>query len=439
MNYGKEMKKMGQTIDLLSMSNNYKGTDKYTGSEPLRHFADLKAPGVTTTKDFHGQYYQVTDKKLLDAYIKKNPQAVAAYNKKLHSGPTVGNKNSLDFLADDMKATGNTQKYRKQYNPGDKNYANLMEQDARDLQSEKAYNKYLDTNKFDMGGELNQFHKGGKPGHTHKPEAKVVKRPDLESVSSLTPAGLVDKKTIFTGKKDDDRDLLTNYTKENKLGMIKFPDIGKKKADHVTALQRIKLGAINASEFVGENKDALRYAPAFGNMLQLAKLKKPEQETTPELNTRYKKSIFDEKGLTNLVQEEAAATREAILGASEGSGNAARANLLGTQLNSTKALSDAFMKSSEANARENTQEQTFNLGVDTTNLQQQTLAQDIRARNKGAYDTEKSRLMTAVAADLGSVGQEELYKKFPELMGASYDWKGKYKKLKDEVDKGKAA
>jgi len=428
MNYGKEIKKMGSTIDLLSMSNNYKGNDKYVGSEPLRHFADLKAPGVKATKDFHGQYYQISDKKLLDEYIRKNPKAVEDYNKKLRSGPTVGKKNSLDFLADDMKAVGNTQKYRKQYNPGDKNYANLMEQDAKDLANEKAYNQYLDKNKFALGGEeMNRFDGGGK----EKGKAKPKSRETIESVGTITPAELKKLDKIYTGKDTLESSLLNedNYVKESKLGLIKLPNLGKKQADKMTAMQKLKLTGIDVAEFAGNNKDALRYAPAIGNIMQLANLKKPEQETTPELSTRYKKNVVDEQGLVNLVREETAGNREAILSSSEGSGNAARANLLGTQLNATKALSDAFMKSQEANARENAQEQSFNLGVDTTNLQQQTLAQDIRARNKGAYDTEKSRLKTAIGADLGGIGQEELYKKFPELMGSDYDWKGKYKKL----------
>jgi len=430
MNYGKEVKKMGSTIDLLSMSNNYKGTDKYVGSEPLRHFADLKAPGVKTTKDFHGQYYQISDKKLLDEYIRKNPKSVEDYNKKLRSGPSVGKKNSLDFLADDMKAAGNTQKYRRQYNPGDKNYANLMEQDARDLQNEKAYNKYLDTNKFDMGGELNQFHKGGKIGHIHKPENKQV---DKVKTVGYGNDGKFIKPSV---SREMDADLMSLIKKES-------PDVTgvQDKFEEYYNEQEAKKpkSTFNkVKDAILDNKDALRYAPALGNVIQLAKLKKPEQETTPELNTRYKKNVVDEKGLVNLIREETAGNREAILSSSEGSGSAARANLLGTQLNATKALSDAFMKSQEANARENFQEQSFNLGVDTTNLQQQTLAQDIRARNKGAYDTEKSRLQTAVASDLGSIGQEELYKKFPELMGADYDWKGRYKKLKDQVDKEKS-
>lgn len=296
----------------------------------------------------------------------------------------------------------------------------------------------LNPKMFALGGEeMNRFDDGGSL-IAGKINAKTKKRELLDSVGTLTPAKLKKLDKIYTGKDTLESSLLNedNYVKESKLGLIKLPNLGKKQADKMTAMQKLKLAGINAAEFginaaefAGNNKDALRYAPTIGNIMQLANLKKPEQETTPELSTRYKKNVVDEQGLINLVREETAGNREAILSSSEGSGNAARANLLGTQLNATKALSDAFMKSQEATTRENAQEQSFNLGVDTTNLQQQTLAQDIRARNKGAYNTEKSRLKTAIVADLGGIGQEELYKKFPELMGSDYDWKGKYKKL----------
>ena len=303
----------------------------------------------------------------------------------------------------------------------------------------------LNPKMFALGGEeMNQFGDGGNLV-AGKINPKTKKRESLESVGTLTPAELKKLDKIYTGKdvlankSVDAAELLkdSNYVKESKLGLIKLPNLGKKQADKMTAMQKLKLAGINAAEFAGNNKDALRYSPAIGNIMQLANLKKPEQETTPELSTRYKKNVVDEQGLVNLVREETAGNREAILSSSEGSGNAARANLLGTQLNATKALSDAFMKSQEANARENAQEQSFNLGVDTTNLQQQTLAQDIRARNKGAYDTEKSRLKTAVAADLGSIGQEELYKKFPELMGMDYGAFGEYLKSKEKQKKEK--
>ena len=287
----------------------------------------------------------------------------------------------------------------------------------------------VNDNQFNMGGGLNKFREVGAPGHKRNSKTKPVKA--IVKTSGYGADGKFIKPSM---SKEMDADLMSLIKKETDATEVtgiqesldKYYDDWKSKQPKSVA-NKIK-------DAVLENKDALRYAPAIGNIMQLANLKKPEQETTPELSTRYKKNVIDEKGLVNLVREETASNREAILSSSEGSGNAARANLLGTQLNATKALSDAFMKSQEANARENTQEQSFNLGVDTTNLQQQTLAQDIRARNKGAYDTEKSRLKTAIGADLGGIGQEELYKKFPELMGLDYDWEGKYKKLKAEVD-----
>lgn len=271
----------------------------------------------------------------------------------------------------------------------------------------------LNPKMFALGGnEINQFKKGG-----YDSNGKFIK-PSVSKEMDADLMGLIRKDSKNS---EDVTGVLAGFEKVYKEKLNKEKAEKPKSEDGITG-----------------NLDKLRYAPALGNALQLSQLKQPEQETTPELNTRYKKNLVDEKGLINLVQEETSANREAILGSSEGSGNAARANLLATQLNSTKALSDAFMKSQEANARESAQEQSFNLGIDTTNLQQKTLAQDIRARNKGAYDTEKSRLKTAIATDIGSIGQEELYKKFPELMGMDYGAFGEYLKLKEKEKVKKA-
>ena len=282
----------------------------------------------------------------------------------------------------------------------------------------------VNDNQFSMGGDINTFGGGGK---------------EKELDNYLKPVGLKRTDSIYTGMTTLPIDLFNdkNISKEAKISDFKSGKIYNRfEISSLNDKQKRKLKSLEREDNgedlkLSDNLDKLRYAPALGNMLQLSKLKKPEQETTGELSTRYKPQFTDESALANLVREETNATREAILNASEGSGASARANLLGTQLNSTKALSDAYMRSAEQNNAERRQEQSFNLGVDTTNLQQQNMAQDIRARNKGAYDTEKSRLMSAVATDLGFIGQEELYKKFPELMGADYDWKGKYRKRKE--------
>ena len=42
-----------------------------------------------------------------------------------------------------------------------------------------------------------------------------------------------------------------------------------------------------------------------------------------------------------------------------------------------------------------------------------------------AYQTNKSKLLSQIGQDLGGIGQEELFKKYPELAGLGYDSKGR--------------
>lgn len=171
---------------------------------------------------------------------------------------------------------------------------------------------------------------------------------------------------------------------------------------------------------------ALRYAPAAANLGQLLSLKKPGDEGLNRINARYKENLTDEEAIQNLVKEQTAGTREAIVGASGGSGSTARANLIANSLNSNKALSDAYMNAVKSNQNENRTGQQFNLGVANTNLQQSNAENDINARNRGNYDTQKSKLISQLGNDVGAIGKEELFKKYPELMGADYSWLGKY-------------
>ena len=188
-------------------------------------------------------------------------------------------------------------------------------------------------------------------------------------------------------------------------------------------------GALNKADLSGA-AGLLRYAPAAMNAGQLLGLKKPEFEGLDRLGNRYERQMTDEEALQNLVREGTSNNRDAIVGASGGSAAAARANLIGSQLQSTKALSDAYMRGDEANKQENRAAQQFNLGVDQVNLQQSNQENDINARNKGNYDTQKSKLLAQLGDDLGGIGTEELFKKYPEMMGMYYDSKGKLLKNK---------
>ena len=44
---------------------------------------------------------------------------------------------------------------------------------------------------------------------------------------------------------------------------------------------------------------------------------------------------------------------------------------------------------------------------------------------KAGYDTNRSRLLAQLGADASGIGQEELFKRFPELAGLGYDYKGR--------------
>jgi hypothetical protein len=170
----------------------------------------------------------------------------------------------------------------------------------------------------------------------------------------------------------------------------------------------------------------LRYAPAAMNALQLAQLKKPDQVGLNRLNNRYIPQRVDERGIQNTVQDSISNNRDAILGSSGGSGSAARSNLLASQRIGGDAMSKAYQAATEANRQDNRLGQQFNLGVDTVNLKQANQETGLNLEQQAAYRTNKSKLMSQLGNDLGNVGREELYKRYPEMMGLDYRWRGNY-------------
>jgi len=172
--------------------------------------------------------------------------------------------------------------------------------------------------------------------------------------------------------------------------------------------------------------EALRYAPTLMSAFKLADLKKPTQVGMDRLGNRYNEQLVDERGLQNAVQQGAINQRDAILGSSGGSGAAARANLLASQLQSQKGLSAANMQATEMNRAENRAGQTFNRDTDKANLQQSNMQTEFQLEQDAAYDKNRSKLLAQIGADLGGIGQEELFKRYPELMGLSYSSRGKH-------------
>ena len=186
--------------------------------------------------------------------------------------------------------------------------------------------------------------------------------------------------------------------------------------------------------------NALRYAPVAMNAYQLSKMGKPEVETLDRLGNRYNPQKKKKKALTNQINAETNYTANALSNASNGSLGSLSNNILGMQLNKTKALSDAYSKIADVNRNEDKTAQQFNLGVDQFNVGQSNQEKDINARNRGAFKTERSKLLGQIGNDLGNIGKETVYKKLAgEAFGYSYD--GKYllkpdgtKVLEEELD-----
>ena len=183
---------------------------------------------------------------------------------------------------------------------------------------------------------------------------------------------------------------------------------------------------------INENAgNVMRYAPVAMNALQLKNLNKQGYDTVNPIinNDRYNPQYMDEKALTNQINSESNYTANALANATNGSLGALSNNILGSQLNKTKALSDAYSKVADVNRNENRTAQQFNLGINETNIGRRVAAEDKTAMNKGAFNTEKSKLQAQIGNDLGNIGKEQVYKKLAkEAFGYTYD--GKYVKDK---------
>jgi hypothetical protein len=198
--------------------------------------------------------------------------------------------------------------------------------------------------------------------------------------------------------------------------------------------QKVLEGTKAVGKYGYENASNLaRYAPIAANALQLAQLKKPQAERLDRLGNRYKPEYVDEAQLQNIANQTMNNSVNAI-GQSGASQGQLRSSLVGSQLQRTKAISDAYSQSAAQNRTTNDRAQQFNLGVDQVNLQQSNSEKDINARNQGAYDTEKSKLIGKIGENIGSVGTEQAYKKIA-VTTTGYNWLGEFQKMNPNATK----
>ena len=186
--------------------------------------------------------------------------------------------------------------------------------------------------------------------------------------------------------------------------------------------------------YLNENAGNIaRYAPIAANALQLAQLKKPQGERLDRLDNRYRPEYVDEAQLQNIANQTMNNSVNAV-GQSGASQGQLRSSIVGSQLQRTKAISDAYSQAAAQNRQQNAMAQEFNLGVDRVNLQQSNTEKENFARDKGAYDTEKSKLIGKIGENIGNVGTEQAYKKIA-VTTTGYNWLGEFQKMNPNATK----
>jgi hypothetical protein len=135
----------GSKQDLVSGWN---VAEEYMPYEFNRFLADKQVPGIKVHKDYHGWSYQVVDEKAVDNYLKKNPQLIDSYYKKIESTPDLGALDSFALAAQRIKKKG-----IQNYNPGDPKYASMINEDMNLLKNDAAIRTYMKTLGYKNGGQ----------------------------------------------------------------------------------------------------------------------------------------------------------------------------------------------------------------------------------------------------------------------------------------------
>lgn len=266
---------------------------------------------------------------------------------------------------------------------------------------------------------LNDFRDGGPMNG--EDEIDYAKATPIKPVydDTLTPFGIKDVASL---KLDNRLAKTPGYNPEVEINPI-LGDLGMGNPEQSSSPDNRSFFKKIGDTLKGED-EKLRYAPVAMNAFQLMDMEKPETERLDRLDNTYMKQYVDEASLQNVIRNQHGNTARALADATGGSTSALRANLLAANLNKTKALSDAYMRASEINRGQNDMAQKFDLGVDQANIGQSNTEKDINARNRAAYDNNKSKLLSQIGNDLGDIGMEAYRRKYPELMGLDYDADG---------------
>jgi len=317
---------------------------------------------------------------------------------------------------------------------------------AEELNNENFYQGQVNkwNSSYAYGGKMNSYAKGGVPELL---DPNYGLRPTVEQTTGMDFGSAMFKPTTTIPQVNAQN---TTVAPQQPNWYTNNPPVGSTSLMNPepagpSVTDKLKQGAGKVTNWMGENYgNLLHYAPVAMNAYQLSKMGKPEVERIARLGNRFKPEYVDERSMQNLAQNEMQ-NQVSALTEMGGSPGATRNAILGAGLNKTKALSEAYANAAAQNRATNLQGQQFNLGVDQANVAQGNLEGDINARNRGAFATQKSKLLGEIGTNLGSIGKEEIYKKMAKDM-FGYTYNGKYyvnsqgetktpEEMKAEIDK----
>jgi hypothetical protein len=319
--------------------------------------------------------------------------------------------------------------------------------DKKDAQTARVNNSFADhnaaSNNYKKGGKMNKYVHGG----------------EIHADPMVPPTGMnfMDENDSFMNKSRRGQPLANREAQKTIMDPSSFgldsakpiTDLAKMSTDNKSYNKEMKSKAVLPQDTpdvkgkIGSGKnyaELLRYAPAAMNAAQLAGLKKPGQVGLDRLTNKYNPQRVDERGMQNAAQNAANINKDAILSSSGGSASSARASLLGSERNASRNLSDAYQKATGENRQDNRKGQQFDANIDKTNMGQSNQETSLNLEQQAAYRTNKSKLLSQIGNDLGGVGKEELLKKYPEMMGMSYNERGEHlQSIADEKARKKLA
>lgn len=377
--------------------------------------------------------------------------AKVGYNKQTHPNLDLGKYKDVNYfnpqLSEDGRYTLNNTKdnpanadlYKKQlsYIQGLNPKANIA------TNNDSGFKPLI--NQQAMGGYQNKYVNGGKPTIEQNQEGLYVDADKLglnaagfEAYQKANPMGTyeqpinqpINQPYGISGFGQKNRyntgvDLINRNNAKEDLLALNSNIIDKNKTNqYIQNNQPPKNNNIldKAGNFLKENYgNILSYTPLLGNLTN--KLEKPVTERGTRLDNTYQPQLFDEQSLINQVNQNN--VNKGLTESSGGDLGALRTNLLASNLNKTKAVSDAYMKGEQINRGEKQFQFQSGMNRDQFNAQLNESYIDRKARDEGAYNTAKSAQRAAIFEDIGSIGKEESYKKIvKEMFG--YKWNGKY-------------